>query len=71
VFIHMFLKHQNMERFFLSQNKEEYLSAIKEFTQMTIENPDFFQKSPEEQKEIAFSYLIKHKKGFKKKQIEK
>jgi hypothetical protein len=67
----MFLKHQNMERSFPSQNREKYLSAIKEFTQMTIENPEFFQKSPEEQKEIAFSYLIKHKEGFKKKQIEK
>jgi hypothetical protein len=69
--LNMALKSKKMERFLPAQNKEKYLSAIREFTQMTIETPDFFKKSPDEQREIAFSYIMKHQKGLKKKQVEK
>lgn len=40
-----------------ANGRKDYLSAVKEFTKMTIQNPSFFNKTAEEQKEIAKSYL--------------
>ncbi len=41
---------------------EAYIAAFKAFTEYTINNPDFFSKSPEEQREIARNMLEEEKR---------
>lgn len=49
------------------ESRESYTSALREFTQMTIANPTFFNKTPEEQKDMAMQMIQKHKEGVKQK----
>lgn len=49
-----------------ADNRDSYLSAIREFTKMTITDPTFFDKTPEEQKELASEVIARHKQGIEK-----
>lgn len=49
-----------------ANGRKDYLNAVREFTRMTIQNPSFFNKTAEEQQEIAKSYLP----GTKNNQVE-
>lgn len=42
---------------------ENYLSAIRDFVHQTIVDPSFFQKEPEEQKEMAMDAIREHQKN--------
>jgi GTP cyclohydrolase III len=56
-------KGKELKRLLPSETRESYLSAIREFTQMTIKNPSFFNKTPEEQKEMAMATIQEHKEA--------
>lgn len=56
-------KGNELNKLIPSKQREEYITALREFTQMTIKNPSFFMKTPEEQKQIAMSYIQSNKEG--------
>ncbi|PLS19592.1 hypothetical protein CVD28_04020 [Bacillus sp. M6-12] len=57
----MTLKGKELKRLLPSSTRESYLSALRDFTKMTIDNPSFFEKSSEEQREIAMATIQEHK----------
>ncbi len=49
---------------FVSLDDEEiYRLALQEFTKMTIADPSFFTKTPEEQRQIALDFIKAYKAG--------
>lgn len=61
---------KELKRLLPSATREMYVSALHEFTQMTIHNPSFFNKTPEEQKAMAMATIQKHKEGAKKQEMD-
>lgn len=53
----------NLKQVLPREKRDNYTSALREFTQMTIADPGFFNKSPEEQVETAMKMIKKHKEG--------
>ena len=56
----------NLKQVLPRESRESYTSALREFTQMTIADPTFFNKTPEEQRDMAMQMIQKHKKGVNK-----
>lgn len=53
----------NLKQVLPRETRESYASALREFTQMTIADPSFFNKTPEEQMQTAMKMIQKHKEG--------
>ncbi|WCF11466.1 hypothetical protein NDS46_31405 (plasmid) [Paenibacillus thiaminolyticus] len=41
--------------------KDAYVSALKDFVNMTIKDPSFFKLPPEQQKKVAMEHIQKQK----------
>lgn len=55
-------QNKDFIKYIPSEEKEAYISAVRDFTKMTIQDPSFFEKTPEEQVSIARA-ILKVKKG--------
>lgn len=55
----------------ISKNKEPilaekpYIMAVKDFIKYTMNNSEFFNSPPEEQKDIAMEFIKKHKETYR------
>ncbi|WCK57041.1 hypothetical protein PP175_28030 (plasmid) [Aneurinibacillus sp. Ricciae_BoGa-3] len=56
-------EEKNFKKYIGNREEKNYLTALRTFTQMTIDNPSFFSKTPEEQQQIAYSVLKANKEG--------